>query len=433
MINTETKLNQIINSKENYLYFDLAGSGKSRSVIAAINNLSMRKDEIIVWCGYSKSDLLEKQKYITQKSIIVTSDRDETNFNIDSITDEKVILMPVQFYRKFYPTDIISKKFTIKKVIIDELSYIDFIVPSLLDENFVYGEKIEDIIKTKFSKFDLHNQRKKIEAEDQSPSYAHFISNSKLSHIVLTTEYLTRFILEELGWSKIVGDEAAQRDCVVKIYLDSTIKKTFIDYSDDKDLWGDIGYDHIFCNASKDNDFVTTHTTARGSNKYIGKKCLTVFRRFGYRFEFSFKSQMERLLNNENSDMLLHLYYTDQLNQTVSRTVGYRGDKVGYVVAHPNCGKIILKQFFPYQIEMGDVDIYNKDQITSLIKKVDNIDLSFTDELIFDPEKSMPIKEFKKICGFPATKAVKLLNSLGYDVKTHKTKYSYLVIGCEQR
>ena len=430
MIDNKLLIHLALTDKNNYLYYDLAGSGKSKNTIEQINLLN--QDGIIIWCGYSLQDLYEKQKYLKKKSIVINTDnKDSDSYNkckdkIADITDDiEVVLMPLQYYRKFNPAERINKIKPIQKVIIDELSYLDILVPSLFDENYIYNSSIENTIKQTFCKEDLLNQKEKMKNNDKTPSWAFFISKSKFSHIVLSTELLTRVCLDAIGYKTISGDENAQKHCKLLLMPHKNCSRDFISYMDMKDGWNKIGFEIVFCNASN-GDNIINHTVARGSNKYIGKKCLSVFRRFGNVPEFSMKTQLHKILPHYDEEELMKIYYTDCLNQVVSRTLGYRGEEIGYAICHPNCIEVINKDIFPYQII--EVEHIN-DELTKELNECKKIDTSWFDKLVFNEKERITVKELKEISGMPATKAVKILNDNGYSVKIKKIDINTYVYG----
>lgn len=423
------QIKSILQSSSNWMFYDLPGSGKSVNTISAINELDLAPKEVIIWCAYSQKDLEEKQKRFTKKCQIVFSHHNEKGLpTLKEIKrDSQIIMMPIQYYRKFSPIKEIGKRgFTIKKVIIDELSYLDMAVPSLLSKNYLFGQNPEETIKKTFSKIDLLKARERANEDDDRCFWSHFISNNEVSHFVLSTEKLTSLCLKEIGYKILEGDLLCQKDCVLRIWENENVTRDLISYCDFSECWDEFGYDSIFCNASKD-DFTTNHTLARGSNAFIGNTTLTVFRRFGNGAEYSTKKILKDLLP-QSVDKLLKIYYTDCLTQIVSRTLGYRGQKVGDVITHPNVKKMLATGLFPYKIKW--VKSLNK-KVEKIVSGCNKTNTDFKDNLIFGKEYRMTTKEMKEISGMPGSKAMKALIAEGYDLQIKKSNGEVFIIGCK--
>lgn len=423
------KIGLAFRTNKNYDVLDLPGSEKSLHTISVINKLDLTK-EIVIWCSYSFSELKAKQSRINKKSIIVGSDHNKSTDLVHTLKeipeDIEVVLMPLQFYRKFKPLDFILKIKPVKKVVIDELSYIDILVPSFYDSAAIYGSDPKEIVKKVFCKQDFYNQKEKMEQADKTPSWAYFITNKQVSHLVLSAETLTSICLKKCGYSIIKGDLQSKKSCILNLYADKRCNRNFVSWMDTQEKWLYCGYDNIFCNKSKSEETIN-HTLVRGSNSFIGKKCLTVFRRFGNVAEYSFKEQMKLIMPDEDPDYLHKCYMTDTLNQVVSRTLGFRGAEEVDCLTHPNCLEVIDKELFPYTINSKEVTCKT---LSSLLHKSTNVDTKWFDKIVFEKGTKMRFKQLKEISKITATKALKLLISNGYDVEEFKMKGERWIRNC---
>lgn len=282
----------------------------------------------------------------------------------------------------------------IQHIVVDEFDFSMGIVPSLdyIVNHCPSGELKEaisknicDFIFKNYTQEDVYNFQNNT---DDKFKLAHWLNDAECDVTFLTSEILATIFLQIIGFEvKDYGKKTFIDECKVFVAKDKNIGRNFFSKMNLNLAWNKLGFDTIIsdCIASgyKDTNSlsidVVTHTSARGSNSYIGKDILTII-------SYIPKSKIEEIKDCINCFVTLRnrdgfkypyfkyneveaLFYRDRMCQAVGRVIGYRGSKETHMLIHENLWHhmdsmgafdLILSEVISNRIDMNKFDELQK-------------------------------------------------------------------------
>lgn len=367
-----------------------------KPVVFAFKNYALMKEQMVTWssrfrvplsdfaiCGFNKSYEPAQDAYtnkenphivpMTARFIFVSQGLLQRNRVKDLIFEYKI-------KKGIRPS--------IQHIVIDEFDFSMGIVPTL--DYFVnhcpdkelkekLSKNICDFIKKNYTAEDVYRFQQSKEDTDAF-NLAYWLDDADCPVTILTSEILATIFLEIIGFEvKDVGVKSFKDKCIINVDNNKEIGRNFFSKMNQELAWNKLGFDVIVsdCIATgvKDTDTlsvdVVCHTSARGSNNFMGKNILTVISYIPQSKIIEIKDCINcfiTLKNRDDSklpyfsyDEVEALFYRDRMCQAVGRVIGYRSGSSTHLLVHENIyqaldGLSAIEYYFN-QMKLGNVGL----------------------------------------------------------------------------
>jgi DNA-binding transcriptional regulator GbsR (MarR family) len=273
-------------------------------------------------------------------------------------------------HKSFYSWKNLKKGFS--AIIVDEFDFKIGIIPALHYQLSRFSEEVkkdsseEDLqqwIKLNYTQNDCEKiVYPKYEKDIYKKFYvADWLDNADCPVIFLTSETLAAKFLKLLGFACLYIPSKNYKNCVIKTYATKNIVKEFYEVMNDNHYWSNFtGFTDLIISDSADVVLETSlnivsHTGARGSNQWIGKKVLTILSHVPHTVIEKITDTFNCFGANVTVEEIYQAYYRDRLCQAVGRVIGNRGGTETMLIIHERILKSLLEmEDFPYTFEILD-------------------------------------------------------------------------------
>lgn len=308
--------------------------------------------------GISYEILVSSQTYDTldahNKSKVVTSSCNKKSVKI---------IMLAALKRNSHWNMISRDKRKLCNMYIDELTFLEFVRPSLYTQDLSYSysgiktsSELLQHYKKSFSKSDLKYAENLLAISDNN----HFVSSMLYQDVdttVLTTEELTTECLEAQGFIKTIirskETSVFKNTCTLHVsespyYVLKCVESELFQKQIDE-----IGYDNVFANKCK---FASGNlVTIKG--QHITGKNLSIIRCLPRENVGAIDDLFKRCFWNLEHIDPVSLFYKDSLMQAVGRSIGFRGHTEAWVMIHSTVWKMIKDTEWIYKLNNWSIEL----------------------------------------------------------------------------
>lgn len=327
-----------------------------------INDFGVKEEEICI-CGTSKSYDEALRSYTNPKKPKFMPWKAKYIYCTQAVLQRNK-------HKSFYSWKNLKKGFS--AIIVDEFDFKIGIIPTLHYQLSRFSDSVdtdkseEDLkewIRVNYTQADCDKIiYPKYEKDRYKEFYvADWLEKADCPVIFLTSETLAAKFLRLLGFSCLYIPSKNYKNCVIKTYATKNIVKEFYEVMNDNNYWSNFSeFTDLIISDSADvvietSVNVVSHTGARGSNQWIGKKVLTILSHVPQKAIEKITHTFNCFGANVTVEDIYQAYYRDRLCQAVGRVIGNRGGTETTLIIHERILKSLLAmEDFPYTFEILD-------------------------------------------------------------------------------
>lgn len=315
---------------------------------------------------------------------------------------------------------------------IDELTFLDFVRPSLYSSDLVNAytgiktsSELVQYYKRNWSKSDFSYAQGLLTVGDQS----HFVSSilyQEVDTTVLTTEELTTLCLENLGFEKTVIKQKETETLLDTCTLNVSESSYYVLQCVQSEKLQQQIEEMQFCNVFANKCSFATGNLVTIKGQQIRGKNLSIIRCLPRENTSAIDNLFRGCFKSiEGINNPVALFYKDSLMQAVGRSIGFRGDTEAWVMVHSSIWTMIGGTKWIYKINDWKVDI-DPDLMQEIddarIKQKGLVRKAYAEKAQFlKNEKAAMIRANLVVTGNPmdvlGSKDIKQILGVGYTLK----------------
>lgn len=255
-----------------------------------------------------------------------------------------------------------GRKIEYHAIVVDEFDLSVGLIPSLdylcnhahVDKRSADSQQLQFLAKN-YTRQDVKNAM-----GDEIFISAAWMTEAECDVHYLTSELLAGMLLNKLGFTYVYHSKFDFRNkCTVNVFSSDLVGNEFIAAMNSLAYWHTLSdyYDYIITDKAKydGNDIVlVNHTTARGSNNFLGKNILTILTHVPKHVISLYRDVFCAYGLELSFDQAFAYYYRDRLCQAVGRVLNFRGSSETDVISNSKIINCIMRELgkeFPYNIE----------------------------------------------------------------------------------
>ena len=234
-------------------------------------------------------------------------------------------------------------------IIVDEFDFRLITIPtknyfmSHISDEQVRNNIIEEFYRWVMFNYDIVDDKKFRISDETNDRYKNFfianwLKSAKSPVIFLSSELLVARFLKLIGFKYVYLESPDYKNCIVNTHSSRYLVSEFYEVMNDNDYWSELKkhYDVIVSDKvldipKRESDEETTrlvnnqtteivnHTVVRGSNKWIGKKVLTILSHVPFQVLSEIRDIFHEFGDKITDEEVYHLFYRDRTCQALGR------------------------------------------------------------------------------------------------------------------